>query len=193
MSFVTAAKNTMLNALTFTDMSLHTAFPGATGANEVTGGAPAYARKAITMGVAAGAVRTLSAGVTFDVPVCTVAWTGFWNGATFVCYSPCNAAPKEFIADSGSDTIRITAHGYVANAPVVFFGDTPPAPLVEGIVYYVRDVTTDTFRVSAAPAGAAIDLTTVGGSACLSSAITQTVYAVQSTHSVTAATAGLPN
>lgn len=38
MSFVTTAKDSMLNALTITQISAHTGFPGATGANEVTGG-----------------------------------------------------------------------------------------------------------------------------------------------------------
>lgn len=52
MSLVATAKNTMLNALTITQMSAHSAFPGGTGANEITGGA--YARVAVTFGTASG-------------------------------------------------------------------------------------------------------------------------------------------
>ena len=52
MSLVTTAKNTMLDALTITQMSAHTDFPGGTGANEVTGGS--YARVAVTFAAATG-------------------------------------------------------------------------------------------------------------------------------------------
>src|ERR1051325_4085611 len=82
LSLTIAAKNTMLNALTVDTASLHTAFPGLTGANEVSGGAPAYARKAVTFGAAAGGSRALSAAVTFDVPATTVRWFGFWVSGT---------------------------------------------------------------------------------------------------------------
>ena len=86
MSLTIAAKNTMLNALTVDTASLHTAFPGLTGANEVSGGSPAYARKAVTFGAAAGGSRALSAAVTFDVPATTVRWFGFWVSGTYVGY-----------------------------------------------------------------------------------------------------------
>jgi hypothetical protein len=86
-SFVTAAKNTMLDALTVTYASLHTADPGATGANEVAGGSPAYARKAVTFNAASGAARALNATVQFDVPgSTTITHVGYWNavsGGTF--------------------------------------------------------------------------------------------------------------
>lgn len=52
-SFTTTAKNTMLDALTVTHASLHSADPGATGTNELAGGSPAYARKAVTVNAAA--------------------------------------------------------------------------------------------------------------------------------------------
>lgn len=83
-SFVTAAKNTMLDALTVGTASLHTADPGATGTNEVAGGSPAYARKAVTFNAAASASRALNANVEFDVPAgTTVTHVGYWNGGTF--------------------------------------------------------------------------------------------------------------
>jgi hypothetical protein len=64
-------------------VSLHTGDPGTTGANEVTGGTPAYARKAATWGAAAGGSRALSASVTFDVPSgVTITHFGAWSAAT---------------------------------------------------------------------------------------------------------------
>lgn len=61
--------------------SLHTADPGTTGASEVTGGSPAYARKALTW--TAGTTGTTTASATYDVPASiTVTHGGIWNGAT---------------------------------------------------------------------------------------------------------------
>lgn len=89
MPFSTSGKNLMLDAWgTAADFaSLHTADPGDSGANEVTGGSPAYARKAHTWNAAnAGAMDNSNAPV-FDVPAgTTVSWVGFWSaesGGTF--------------------------------------------------------------------------------------------------------------
>lgn len=193
MSITVTGKNAMLDALDVVSLSLHTAFPGATGANEVTGGT--YARKAATFGAAAAGVRTMSAAVTPDVPACTVAWAGLWDtaGTTFMAYSPNGGNPKEFQVDATADTISCPSHGYSDTQTVVFYGDTVPNPLVEGTVYFVRDSTTDTFKVAATSGGAVIDLTTAGGSACLVSKITQEVYGAAGTHTINTWSIGLPN
>lgn len=79
----TATKNTMLDAVTITQASLHSADPGATGANELSGGA--YARKSVTIPAASGGERKLSTTTRFDVPAgATVSHVGYWNGSTFV-------------------------------------------------------------------------------------------------------------
>lgn len=70
--------------------SLHSATPGSTGTSELTGGAPAYARKPLTWGSpSAGSVATTTAA-TFDVPASgVVAFVGFWTlatGGTFLGY-----------------------------------------------------------------------------------------------------------
>lgn len=95
MPYSAAGKNLMLDALRGTNptvalayASLHTADPGDDGANEVTGGTPAYARKAITMAAAsAGAIAATNQPV-FDVPGgTTVTHVGFWSavsGGTFL-------------------------------------------------------------------------------------------------------------
>lgn len=52
--------------------ALYTTAPGATAGTEVTGGTPAYARKAVTWGAASNGVITNSASpCVFDVPAST--------------------------------------------------------------------------------------------------------------------------
>lgn len=88
-SFVAAAKNTMLDGLTVTHASLHSADPGGAGSNELSGGSPAYARKVPTFNAAASSSRALNANLVFDVPAgSTVAWVGYWNSATWLGSDP---------------------------------------------------------------------------------------------------------
>lgn len=63
--------------------------------------------------------------------------------------------------DSSTDRITYAAHGLAAGTPVKF-GGTPPTGLTAGTTYYVRDVTTNDFKLAATPNGSAIDLTTNG-------------------------------
>lgn len=79
------AKHAMLDHLAtlITYASLHTADPGATGTNEVTGGTPAYARKAITWNAASGGNLDNNANPVFDVPAATtITHVGFWGAVT---------------------------------------------------------------------------------------------------------------
>lgn len=193
MSITTARKNEMLDALALERISLHTGFPGQTGANEVSGGT--YARGTCTFAAASAGVRNLSAAVTLNVPACTVAWVGNWNaaGTKFNAYSPNGGDPKEFQVDAATDAVRCPAHGFVDGQTITFYGDTVPSPLTEGAVYYVRDATTDTFKVAATSGGSVIDLTTAGGSACTVSRITLEVYGAAGTHQIAGWSIGLPN
>ncbi len=76
-----AAVNGLGNAATY--ISLHSADPGTTGPNEITGGPPAYARKAVSWSAAATGSRNLSASVVFDVPGgVNVSHFGLWSAAT---------------------------------------------------------------------------------------------------------------
>jgi hypothetical protein len=185
MSFTVAAKNTMLNALTPDACSLHTAFPGLTGTNEVTGGTPAYARKAVAFAAAAGGSRALSAAVTFDVPATTVRWFGFWVAGTYVGYAANGGAQLLYVVDTGSNNIRSPVHGQANGTKVVFFNGTVPAPLAEGTVYFVVNATTDTFQVSATLGGAAIVLTGQPNNSALATII-EDVYAAQGSHTLSA-------
>lgn len=57
MPFTPTGNNAMLDAIGITHVSLHSGFPGTGGANEISGGSPAYARGAITFGAAAASER----------------------------------------------------------------------------------------------------------------------------------------
>ena len=194
MTIPSTTKDNMLNGQAFTQASLHTAFPGTTGASEVAGGAPAYARKNITMGASAGGQRTLSASVTFDVPATTVRWIGYWNAAVFIgCAANGGATPKNFMAQPSTDLVYSVAHGFADTAKITFFNGTPPAPLVEGTVYFVRDATADTFKVAATSGGVAIDLTSAASFGCVACAIVEDVYAAQGTHQLTTTSFIIPD
>ena len=87
-ALLAGGKNVALNgsgiAANATYAALHTALPDASWANEVTGGSPAYARKAITWAAAAGGSMALAATFpTFDVPAgTTVAYVSFGTAVT---------------------------------------------------------------------------------------------------------------
>lgn len=63
--------------------SLHTASPGDNGANEVSGGSPAYSRESITFSAASSGAIDSSNQPVFDVPASTtVTHVGFWDAST---------------------------------------------------------------------------------------------------------------
>jgi len=102
MPFSTDGKNLMLNAwgVAADFASLHTGDPGDNGANEVTGGSPAYIRKAHTWNAAGSGAMDNSNAPAFDVPASTtVSWVGFWSaesGGTF--YGAANVTDEVFAA-----------------------------------------------------------------------------------------------
>lgn len=55
-----------------------------------------------------------------------------------------------------------SAHGWTDGMRVILWNGTPPSPLVNGTIYYIRDVTSTTFKVAATLGGSAITLTTNG-------------------------------
>ena len=94
--YTEAAKHTMLAALvgkatpdnTVTHLSIHTADPGSTGANEVAGGDPAYARVAVTesdFDAPAGGECHLNNDKEFNGPANEDATHyGIWDGTDFL-------------------------------------------------------------------------------------------------------------
>lgn len=193
MTITTGVKDAMMNAQAITHVSLHTDFPGILGTNEVTGGAPAYARKAVTVGASSGGIRVLSGAVQFDVPACTVKWFGWWNNSTFLFGTPNGGAvPKNLVAVPSTDRIYSTDHQWSDGQKIVFFG-IPPGGLTEGVTYFVRDSDADSFKVAATLAGSVIDLTSGASFGCIVVAITEDVYVTQGTHTLSAFTETVPD
>lgn len=82
-------------------LSIHSADPGTTGANEVSGGT--YARLAPSYGAAAAGTADLSASLTFNMPAgSSAAYWGAWSadGLTFRGSRPLSAV--ENFTDAGS-------------------------------------------------------------------------------------------
>lgn len=151
--------------------SLHTAY-SITGANEVTGGSPSYARKNLTWAAAASGAKALAATLpVWDVPAGTdVAWVGLWDAVTsgnFLGMLPNGgAALKRFLVptgDLGTDTLECPAHGYSnGDTVVVWAASGVPTGLAVGTVYYVVSAGTDTLKLAATSGGSAIDVTAIG-------------------------------
>lgn len=97
-----------------THVSLHTGDPAGTGANEVTGGSPAYARVAITAwtaGTVDGVYVATLAGP-FDVPPDTdIVWAGLWNGTTYLDKAPA------YVSTTVQDTVEILSLTFVVPEP----------------------------------------------------------------------------
>lgn len=102
------AKNAMLNALGAAALygSLHSADPGTTGANEISGGSPAYARKSLSWAAAAGGSKALQATFpVFDVYATTVAYVGMFSAASGGTYYGHWDVTDEVFAGQGTYTV----------------------------------------------------------------------------------------
>lgn len=137
---------------------------------EISGGSPAYARKAVTWTTAAAGVRDNNADLVFDVAAGkTVA---YW-----AAYTAITAGTQEAFGQIGStirgvatmqasdDIFRSDAHGVVANDRIfvaAIAGESIPTGIAAGTLYFAVTITTDTFQLSATSGGAAINLTTDG-------------------------------
>ena len=185
--------------------SAHTAY-SATGTNEVTGGSPAYARKAATWAAASGSPRTKvstgSPACTFDIPASTtVSWIGRWDASTagnFLGMGPAGGGARRqfgsFSGDLAGNTIQSPAHGLSAGNSVVFWASSGaglPAPLAVGTIYYViaAGLTTDVFEVSTTSGGSAVDITAIGDGEFQT--IVPEVFAAQGQYQLTSDTMAL--
>lgn len=97
--------------------SLHSADPSTTGANEISGGSPAYARLAPTWNAASAGQRDLSADLTFDIPAgTTVAYVGYWSALTggtfyggFALTSETFTAQGQYVLEAASTALDVNA------------------------------------------------------------------------------------
>ena len=153
--------------------SLHSADPGLTGTNELSGGSPAYARKQNTYPASASGTLQNNTAILFDVPAGDVVGWGIWDAVTAGnCYqtgwfSISSGLAVVRTADATANDVQSVVHALAANDRVVFEvveGLSVPAGLTAGTLYYVisTGLTTDAFRVSTTQAGAAVDITGTG-------------------------------
>jgi hypothetical protein len=175
--------------------SLHTAY-SASGANEVTGGSPAYARQALTWASAAANSKALSGTYTWNVPASTtVYWVGFWDAVTsgnFQGMAPAgNASAFTFTALSSTSILTAPGSSFTSNQQVVIAptgGSTTPGGLVVGTVYFVKSPSSDTFQLSATTGpGSAVTISSDGSG--IIQAITPEAFGSQGTFLLSAGTA----
>ena len=104
MPFTNAAKNTMLDALETTYTlyaALFTGDPSGAG-TELTGGDPAYARQAVTLGAASAGQIVVETDETFDVPAgATVNYVAIYDAATAGNLIAYEAVTEEVYAAQG--------------------------------------------------------------------------------------------
>lgn len=108
----TTARNAMVDALAALAVrwAAHTGDPGGANSatNEVTGGSPAYARKAVAWNAAASGEATQNGDVVLDIPAgTTVSWVSLWNSAGTVRYLKKDVTDEVFGAQ-GTYTIKGT-------------------------------------------------------------------------------------
>jgi hypothetical protein len=201
MPFTGTADNQMLDALAniaptsniIGFASLHTAY-SATGANELTGGSPAYARKAITWSAAAAGSKAASSAPVFDIPAATtVAFVGLWSlvsAGTFAGMGA-NGGATQFACTAAVSGNLFTAPGsaYANGNTVVLFpgaGATLPGGFTAGTIYYVVSAAGATFSLSATSGGAAITVSAAG--AAIVQGITTESYGAQGTFTLSSDT-----
>jgi len=88
-------------------VSAHTADPGTTGTNEVTGGSPAYARKAIAWAAAsAGSMSKTATDPVLDIPASTtVTHIGLWSAMSAGTFYGSFAVTNETFGAQGTYTV----------------------------------------------------------------------------------------
>lgn len=73
-----------------------------------------------------------------------------------------NVSSNAFTVNAGTDVFTKTGHGLANGETVRFLGADLPEPLEQSTIYYIRDVTTDTFKIEASSGSGAIDILDVG-------------------------------
>ena len=181
-------------------LGLHTAVGASS--TEVTGGSPAYGRKAITWNSGVNP-KTIVAAVTFDVPAATtIRAVGLWSASTAGtqrAWLPAGStARRAFSVDAAGVTnndFTSAAHGLVAGNSVVVWptiGAVLPTGVAEDTEYFViaTGLTTDTFRLATTLGGAAIDITAIGDGDVQK--FTPEVFAAQGTYQASSFDVSLP-
>lgn len=166
------ALDTVLDAVTH--MSVHSAVPDDTGSNEISGGSPAYARKAVDWDAAASGSKSKDiTDPVFDIPAGTTCYFyGLWTAVTagsFRGFAPIAGGSVKGVAtvEADDDIFRSKGHGLVENDYVyirTIAGESLPTGLSATQIYRViaGNLTTDTFQLSTSQGGSAQLVTTDG-------------------------------
>ena len=206
MPFSTTANNQMLDALAggtpssiIAFASLHTAY-STSGANELTGGSPAYARQTITFSAASSSAKASSAvGGAFNVPAATtVAFVGLWSASTsgtFAGMGPNSdgASPFAYTATLASPSVfTAPGSGYTNGQTVVLLpaaGATAPTGFTVGTVYFVVSASGATFQLAATLGGSGINASAAGSG--IVQALTLESFGAQGTFTLSSETLSL--
>lgn len=137
---------------------------------ELTGGSPAYARKAVAWDAAASGQAAQDGALVFDVPasteVCFVLLRTAVSAGTDKGWFPVGGySPQVAVVTASSDQIDSKGHGYTDGMQVVVFdiqAAGTPTGLTEGTIYYVVSSATDSFKLAATAGGSAINITADG-------------------------------
>jgi len=131
----------------------------------------AVTRQGVAWDGASGGVNPMTGTEAFtDVPAgADVAFVQFWSADTDGTYYGCvpagSLAPVPFTAEADTDVFTADEHGLTDGLTVVVFdtlGAVLPTGVTEGTIYYVRDSTTDTFKLALTSAGTAINISADG-------------------------------
>jgi len=126
---------------------------------EVAGGS--YARQTTSsLAAASGGSKSSSAAITFlGLPATDVQGWSIWDSAGTNRKWYGLFTPQQGTATASTDRITITAHGFADGDKIVFQSTYAPAGLTANTTYFVRDKTTNDFKVAATSGGVAIDIT----------------------------------
>lgn len=150
-------------------MSLHSAEPGETGANELSGGG--YARQSTAFDASVGGLadNTAAEAITnIQGAPNEVGYIGLFDAATvgnFLWWAPLGGTPNTFTATDTGDVATSYGHVLVNDDRVIVFdfpGSGLPTGLTAGTEFWVVGVAANTFQFSATQGGAAIVLTSDG-------------------------------
>lgn len=191
--FTTLARNTMLTNISGGSgfVALANTFPDQGFTGELTGGAPAYARKVVTYAAAASGQILTSNSPLFDVPAAgIVQWIIFATAVTAGNSNgtaPNGAQPKKYGGSAVvANGIAAPLHGYALNQQIVFYSGTPMTGLTNGVIYFVTNPLTDTFTVAATASGSTIIISGQPSSDSLLSRIVVETFAAQGTFTLNA-------
>lgn len=156
-------RNQAFTAITGVKASYHSADPGASGASGEIGGTT---RQTVTFNAAASGQVAVAANVPHtNFPGADVLYIGYWADDGRFIGSGANGALKDFTGVASTDVLTSNSHGYSDGMTVALLAPTTgslPTGLSADTIYYVRDATTNTFKLAATPGGTAINLTADG-------------------------------